>query len=309
MSKVDMDFQIWGAPMEGVMHPVVIMAMNRLQLTNRWMTPFVRLTSAVPKTPKLRAFLKPFGETGLPVTVQLMGINPHLIADCAKAFAQLGVAGININSACPAGKVVSNQAGGAMLKSPERVLETLELVKQAVPDLPVSVKLRSGFEECDFSWYSELDALELSAVFLHYRTVKELYRKMDFSIALERFAQAKGGLKNTPLIGNGDIVSLTQFQELRKLGLAGVMVGRGWFKEPFLLQSWQENSPIKLAGEEGKKALFEMAITVAKEDRKLPFSNGKAIELANLIWGGSNSVLTKLRSAKKTAWMNLTELN
>ena len=72
--------ELWPGPMEGVMSPELIRAANALGLTERWMTPFLRLSTAVPGTRKLAEFAAPFLESGLPVTVQLMGNRPEVIA-------------------------------------------------------------------------------------------------------------------------------------------------------------------------------------------------------------------------------------
>ncbi len=293
--------------MAGVMYPVVVQAFNELKLADRWLTPFLRLSTGVPRSPKLLNFLRPFTTSNLPVTVQLMGVNPQLISECAEAFAELGVAGINLNAACPVNQVVRKGGGGSLLQTPQLILEILDAIQQKLPNFPISVKLRTGFDKVDFSWYNQLESLQLSTVFLHFRTVSELYEEKDFSIALERFKQAKELLPNTKMIGNGDIVNLERFNALKSYNYAGAMVGRGLFENPFLLQKLaNENMETNL--EKERQLLFLTIINLAINDETIHFSNGRAIELARMILGEKNLVFDALKMGNTKEWKNIPSL-
>ncbi len=291
------------------MHPALVLACNALKLVNIWLTPFLRLTSAVPKTAKLRDFIAPFKTGDVPVVVQLMGVDAAVMSDCAAEFMALGAAGINVNCACPSNQVVRHGAGGGALRNPAGITALLETMQKALPGVSLSVKLRTGFDECDMAWYSELAALHLSGVFLHFRTVKEQYKPLDWQVALQRFAAAQAGLRQTFLVANGDIGSAAQLADLRKIHAGiGVMIGRNWFKDPYIFRrlTAKDNS-VSPGAEAGRKRWFEQVIKQAKFDESLPFNNGKAIELATLMWGKPNHVLTKLTGAGKNEWRNLTE--
>lgn len=82
--------EIWPGPMEGVMSAPFVRAVNRLGLVERWMTPFLRLTTACPRGKHLKTFLEPFAAGGVPVTVQLMGVDPDVIGEAAARFRDLG---------------------------------------------------------------------------------------------------------------------------------------------------------------------------------------------------------------------------
>ena len=102
--------EFWPGPMEGVMTPALLRAAAELNLVQRWMTPFLRVTG-VPKRKHLEAFLAPFaGE--IPVTMQLMGTDPAAVAATAAAAAAIGVKAFNLNFGCPSRQVTSGGAGG-----------------------------------------------------------------------------------------------------------------------------------------------------------------------------------------------------
>ena len=219
------------------MSPELIRAADALGLTERWMTPFLRLSTAVPGTRKLAEFAAPFLESGLPVTVQLMGNRPEVIAAAAARFMELGAAGINLNFGCPSRQVTSGGAGGGALRDLAGMVTTVETVKKAIPASPLSVKLRTGWESPD-EMQRILPALAetgcVSAFFLHFRTVREQYRPV--SGREERFEAGLRLAAPVPVVLNGDIDSPDDASELlERTGAAGVMCARGWLRDPLLL--------------------------------------------------------------------------
>src|SRR5690606_4440496 len=85
---------------------------------------------------------------GVPVFVQLLGGEPHWMAEAAARAAELGALGIDINFGCPA-KTVNNSDGGAtLLKSPCRVEDVVRAVRAVVPErVPVTAKVRVGWDD------------------------------------------------------------------------------------------------------------------------------------------------------------------
>ena len=117
-----------------------------LNLIDSWMPPFIGIPKdAVPKTGTLRRRFGLFLESGIPLTVQLLGHDPEALAAASAALFRMGVNSVNINCACPSPTVVSSGSGGAVLKNPELLYSILESIRRTVPELCVSVKLRSGF--------------------------------------------------------------------------------------------------------------------------------------------------------------------
>ena len=273
--------EVWPGPMEGVASAEFVRAANALGVVPRWMTPFIRLSSGVPGKRKTEAFLAPFLEGGVPVTAQLMGTDAALIARAAELCLELGAAGIDLNFGCPSRRVVNGGAGGGILRDPGRAAALLAAVGKALPDVPLSVKMRTGFVKFDefgdlFSRLRDTGAAQ--KFFIHYRTVKELYRDVPFRNA--RFDRIAGIASGVPLILNGDISSADEARELAgRTRCAGVMCARTWMRDPFLLRRIEgKNVPDPAAGRERFYAeLLHAGV-----------GGGARIELAKLLFGADD---------------------
>ena len=217
MEKSAKNLEVWPGPMEGVASAAFVRAVNSLGLAPRWMTPFIRLSVAVPKKNRVKAFLSPFLDGGVPVTAQLMGTDAGLIVRAAEVCLELGTAGINLNFGCPSRRVVNGGAGGGALKDPGRTAELLASVGEALPGVPLSVKMRTGWE--NFSEFDELidRLLETGTAqkfFIHHRTVAEGYLEIPDRMA--RFERVGTACKGVPLVLNGDIGSVDDAREVVK---------------------------------------------------------------------------------------------
>ncbi len=265
----------------------LLRAANELQLVKRWMTPFLRLSNACPRTKHLEAFYAPFRAEGVPVTVQLMGVDAPIIAEAAKAFVDLGAAGINLNFGCPSRQVTSGGAGAGALRNPPRMAELAKVVKEAIPDTPLSIKLRTGWEspeemETILPLLAETGAV--SQFFLHYRTAREQYLPAEGR--LERLKRGVELVAPLPLVVNGDLETAAGMAELvHETGAAGAMAARGWLRDPDLFR--------RAAGEEspadGRERFFEAVLSHG-------LIVAKAIELSIFLWGKGNPVFERLKT-------------
>ena len=298
--------EIWPGPMEGVMSAPFVRAVNRLGLVERWMTPFLRLTTACPRGKHLKTFLEPFAAGGVPVTVQLMGVDPDVIGEAAARFRDLGAAEINLNFGCPSRQVTSGGAGGGALRDLAGMVATVETVKKAIPVSPLSVKLRTGWESPD-EMQRILPALAetgcVSAFFLHFRTVREQYRPV--SGREERFEAGLRLAAPVPVVLNGDIDSPDDASELlERTGAAGVMCARGWLRDPLLLnrirQGRRDNSGLPSA-DEARHRLFRCVLEQG-------FKVCRAIELSNFLWGSANPFFERLKQLPPTAAVSRIDL-
>ncbi len=281
--------EIWPGPMEGVMSATFVRAVNRLGLVERWMTPFLRLTTACPRGKHLKTFLEPFAAGGVPVTVQLMGVDPDVIGEAAARFRDLGAAEINLNFGCPSRQVTGGGAGGGALRHPDALLRMVERVKTFLPDLPLSVKLRTGWSSPEEA-LSLLPALAhtgaLDRVFLHFRTVSEGYAPTDGRET--RLAAAVAALETIPCIVNGDIRSAAEAHELTAAtGASGVMAARGWLRDPWLLRRIAGETKLPDV-ETGRQCLFAEVLSDG-------FRCCRAIELSQFLWGRDNPWFDRLR--------------
>lgn len=281
MITADGTFEVWPGPMEGVASPAFVRAVNALDLVSVWMTPFIRLSSALPRRSKLAAFLAPFLESRKPVTAQLMGTNAELLAECAKVCLELGAVAINLNFGCPSRRVVNGGAGGGALKDPERAAELLAAVGSLLPGVPLSVKMRAGFAK-----FSEIGAIlprfvETGAAekfLVHCRAVKEQYRPIPdrddrFSTVMRLGAGAR-------IVLNGDLADAVDARTVvRNTGCAGVMCARFWMRDPFLLRRIEGRTVPDPA--EGRELFYRELVRAG-------VGGGALIELVRMLYGADH---------------------
>ena len=233
--------KFWPAPMEGVFTENFIRAVNELALTRVWMTSFFRLSETLPKLKVFRAFLSPYMATGVPVSAQLMGRSPELLAQGAELMMSAGSAAVNLNFGCPAPRVLKGGCGGAMLKEVSLMAEIVSAVKERIGSEELSIKLRSGFERAD-EMEKIIPALKEAGAdkfFFHYRTVKELYGAVPERH--QRFQKVMLLAHPVPVILNGDFGGVEETRQAMALyNCAGIMFGRKFLGDPGVLRRLEE---------------------------------------------------------------------
>ena len=277
-------------PMEGVMQEPFLHAAAQLELIPCWITPFFRLSTALPRRKFAAAFLAPFLLSGRHTAVQLMGTDPGLLAEAAVLFAECGAAGIDLNFGCPSRQVTSGKAGGGALQTPENMRAILARIRQAVPGLPLTAKFRCGWRSPE-EMPVIFDAVQgvTDALVFHYRTVQEQYRS-GISDREERFERAMQLADGTPIYLNGDFQTPEDCHNaIRRFSPAGVMCARGWLRDPGLLRRCAGETVA--APEEYRRNFFRAILVCAG---KLP--PGKAMELSNFLWGRENPFFEILKT-------------
>lgn len=167
-----------------------------------------------------------------PLACQIMGSDPELMAEMACEIERLGAPRIDVNCGCPSNTVTGRGAGSSLLKEPDFLHEVVRSVVKSV-SIPVTVKMRSGFEDTSLFRENLLAAEEsgISYLTLHPRTKVDGYGP---PAKWELIAEAKRILK-IPVIGNGDITSVQDAcNMLRTTGCDGLMIGRGALINPFI---------------------------------------------------------------------------
>jgi len=184
-----------------------------------------------PKTMKLAYF----DSRERPIGIQLFGANPRSMAEAARIMEDRLPDFIDINFGCPARKIVEKNGGSSVLRN-LKLFKTITETVTASISLPVTVKIRSGWDD-DSLVFEEAGKIAedcgVAAVTLHPRTkIQGFSGKADWS----HIRRLKEKLK-IPVIGNGDILAPQDaFDMFEQTGCDAVMIGRGSLGNPWIFK-------------------------------------------------------------------------
>jgi nifR3 family TIM-barrel protein len=170
-----------------------------------------------------------------PLGVQIFGADPKVMAEAARIVEGHGADLIDINMGCPVRKVVKNGSGAALMKSPEKIREILDAVRNAIK-VPLTVKIRAGWNKSTIN-APEVAAIAadcgVDAVIVHGRTAEQGYTgRADWEIIKE----VKNRIR-IPVIGNGDLRAGVDALRMRDVSHCDAfMVGRGALGYPWIFQ-------------------------------------------------------------------------
>lgn len=227
--------RFYAAPMEGLTDSVYRRLHHQyFPGVCQYYTPFFSPTVHRSLTAKEERELPMAQSTGFPVVPQLLTKSSEDFLWMAGVCRDRGYGEVNLNLGCPSGTVVSKGKGSGMLADLAGLDRFLEEIYRD-PPLPISIKTRLGLERAE-----EFPALlEIFNRYpIHELTIHPRVRKAFYTGEVHRevFAYALRESKN-PLCYNGDILSLSQAEELREAfpSVNAVMIGRGLLRDPGML--------------------------------------------------------------------------
>ncbi|QTN32410.1 tRNA-dihydrouridine synthase family protein [Akkermansiaceae bacterium] len=219
------------APMQDVTDLPFMRVLGRRSLPDWFVTEYFRIH---PDSRLNRYILRSISEneTGRPIFAQMIGRDIPNLVRSARELSRYPIAGIDLNLGCPAPVVCRKDAGGGLLRSPETIHEILGALRDAVPGR-LTVKTRLGYHEPD-EFPGLLEVFKRHAIdglTIHGRTVADRYatpvKPECVRLAVETMP--------CPVIANGNVVDTQTALALhRKTGAAGLMVGRGAIRNPWL---------------------------------------------------------------------------
>jgi len=181
-----------------------------------------------------------------PVAVQIYGSNPQEMKEAAQWLETYGVTSVDINMGCPVNKVTRNGGGSALMCADRRT--TVDLVRTIVEGvrIPVTVKMRLGWDAENLSapdFAREFEEAGVAALIIHGRTRQQGFGgRVDLN-GIRRVVEA---VQRIPIIGNGDVRTIEDAARMLDVtGCHGIAIGRGALLNPWFfaqLDRWERTS-------------------------------------------------------------------
>lgn len=203
-----------------------------------------------------------------PMAIQLFGSEPEFMARAVEIVKRYEPDIIDINMGCPVPKVVNTGAGSALMKSPDLAAEITAAAVGAAGDIPVTVKIRSGWDSMNINaaeMAKKLESAGAAAIAVHGRT-RDMFYSGDADRAVIR--EVKQAV-DIPVIANGDVTDLSSCLSMyEETGCDLVMIGRGSYGAPFVFREIQAH----FSGEDYSPPTVEEKMSIMLEHIRLMLS-------------------------------------
>jgi tRNA-dihydrouridine synthase B len=174
-----------------------------------------------------------YTEEERPIAIQIFGGDPDRMAAAAQIVEGMGADIVDVNMGCPVAKIARHNAGCSLMREPEHAASVIAAMTRAVK-IPVTVKMRAGWNDDERNAPRLARMVEdagAAAVTVHGRTAAQSYSgAADWSLV----ADVAESL-SIPVFGSGDCVEAEHVIERMRLGVEGVLVGRGVLRNPWIL--------------------------------------------------------------------------
>ncbi len=222
-----------------------------------------------------------------PLGMQLYGSDPEILARGAQWCADHGAAVVDINMGCPVDKVTKKDGGSKLMCDLDRTWSMFERIREALPaEIPLTAKMRLGWtqDDADAGVAGKL-AVGLcqrgaALITVHGRTTKQRFKGScsheGIARVVEAVGEATGQYDGTlaggiPVVGNGDIKAPSDVVAMmRNTKCAGVMIGRGSFRNPWLFRfGWALQQRVRTNQSLDEIMAIDLSDLVPSEDDRL----------------------------------------
>jgi tRNA-dihydrouridine synthase B len=270
------------APMAGVTDTVFRRFIRNLSGCGLIMTEFTSADGVLRhKDKKAKRYLH-FYEDEHPISAQLFGSNPEVMAEAARMIEGLGFDLVDLNLGCPAKKVVKCNGGSGLLRDLPAIGRIFEAVRAAVK-IPFTVKFRAGWNDQEIVCVELAKLAEncgLCAVALHARTREQGY---SGNARWEWIAAVKDAVK-IPVIGNGDVRTPEDASAMiAQTGCDAVMIGRTAASNPWIfrqIEQYTATGRYDQPAESDRYAMIRTYFSMLIEE-KFPDAPGKMKQFAS----------------------------
>lgn len=278
------------APMEGVADRTFRMAMASVGGFDEACAEFLR----VPANAHIESLSRrydPHETAPIPQAAQIMGGEPSLMAEMTWALAAQGAPRIDLNCGCPSNTVTGKGAGSSLLKDPSHLHAVAKAMVEAA-SVPVTAKLRSGFEDTSLFKENILAAQESGIAYLtlHPRTKVDGYGP---PARWDLIAEAKQTL-TIPVVGNGDILVVEDALRMQaETNCDALMIGRGSVINPWLFHEIKAHFANTIAPEPNPLQFVKWFISHLSEDVKMKSRVSKLKQLGGYLFKKTPALLEK----------------